>query len=82
MRDGFFGELGFVPRVIEFDEDEVISDSLLERVVLEDFFVQFDAPTAPVRAGEIDKEIFVFSGSLLFSGFDVMHPALASCEGG
>ena len=82
MRDSFFGELGFITRVIEFDEDEVISDSLFERIMLEDFFVQFDAPTAPVRAGEIDEEIFVFSGSLLFSGFDVMHPALASCEGG
>ena len=49
--------------------------------MLENLLIQLDAPTAPVRAGEIDEEVFVLSGGFLLGSFEIVHPAFASCEG-
>ncbi len=80
LGDGGFVHLRLVPRVVEFHEDVVFRDALLKGIVLKDFFVEFDAPSAPIGAGEINQKVFIFGCGLLFGGFKVVHPTLTTSE--
>ena len=55
-----FSGLFFLVGKIDFDEDEVFLGVFSKLRRAENFLVQFDAPAAPIRAGEIKHYEFLF----------------------
>ena len=66
--------LFLLARIIEFHEDELLGGPDFEGLLVEDFMPQPDAPTAPVRAGEVDQQILLFLQGLGLGRFEVGLP--------
>ena len=51
----------FTARVIQFDEDKILSGDF-EGLLVEDFLLQTDAPAAPITTREVDEDCLFFLG--------------------
>ena len=75
------GEFFFLGEV-EFEHDEVLGGLVFEGVEGEDFFLEFDAPAAPVGAGEVHEDVLVVLGGGGLGVVEAGDPAFGGAGGG
>jgi len=76
------GALAFALREVDLDEDEILVGIILEGRLIERFFLQANAPSAPVAASEIKKDILVFLGGSGEGGVIIITPTICCCGKG